>query len=130
MPETRCVKVDDFWTECLWAMPKFDEQNRHRFRFETIEYYLQNSANVRDLPNQGLTTFASVPFGNSSIVCFFPNANERLIVLPDAMLPRLVKWYNEMTVHSEGMDRLELTIKRHFWHPNLRNEIRRQLVDC
>ena len=21
LPETRCVEVDDLWTECLWAMP-------------------------------------------------------------------------------------------------------------
>ena len=29
MPETRCVKVDDLWTECLWAMPRFDEPRSH-----------------------------------------------------------------------------------------------------
>ena len=29
MPETRCVKVDDLWTECLWAMPWFDEPKSH-----------------------------------------------------------------------------------------------------
>ena len=36
MLETRCVKVNDLWTECLWAMPKFDEQNCYPFQFETI----------------------------------------------------------------------------------------------
>ena len=36
MPETQCVKVDDLWTECLWAMPKLDEQNCHPFQCETI----------------------------------------------------------------------------------------------
>ena len=36
MPEMQCVKVDDLWTECLWVMPKFDEQNHHQFRLETI----------------------------------------------------------------------------------------------
>ena len=130
MPETRCVKVDDLWTECLWAMPKFDEQNRHPFRFETIEYYQQHSANVRDLHTQAPDIFSLIPFGKASLVCKTKEANERLIVLPDAMLPRLVKWYHEMTIHSEGMDRLELTIKRHFWHPDLRREIRSQLSTC
>ena len=46
------------------------------------------------------------------------------------MLPLLVKWYHEVSIHSEGVDRLELTIKRHFWHPRLRQEIRQQLSAC
>ena len=130
MPETRCVKVDDLWTECPWAMPKFDEQNRHPFRFETIEYYQQHSANVRDLAQQAPQLFSMLPFGEANLVCKTKDADERLIVSPDAMLPRLVKWCHEMTVHSEGVDRLELTIKRHFWHPRLRQEIRQQLSAC
>ena len=130
MPETRCVKVDDLWTECLWAMPKFDEQNRHPYRFETIEWYQSRSPNVFDLPAQAPHLFTSIPFGKVSLVCKTATPHERLIVLPDAMLPKLVKWYHEQSIHSEGMDRLELTIKRHFWHPQLRQEIRRQLSSC
>ena len=125
MPETRSVKVEDLWTECLWAMSKFDEQNRHPFHFSTIADYQQRSPNVSDLPTQAPQWFQLLPFGDGkvSLICKVQNANERLIVLPDAMLPRLVKWYHEHSIHSEGMDRLELTIKRHFWHPQLRQEI-------
>ena len=32
--------------------------------------------------------------------------------------------------YAEGMNRLELTISRHFWHPHLRREIRAQLSTC
>ena len=62
-----------------------------------------------------------IQLGNTSLVCKTQDANEHLIVIPDAVLPRLVKWYHEMTIHLEGMDRLELTIKHHFWHPDLRH---------
>ena len=132
MPETRCVKVDDLWTECLWAMPKFDEQNRHPFRFETLAYYQSHSPNVSDLHNQAPNLFSMLPFGDGkvSLICKTASPDERLIVIPDAMLPRLVRWYHEHGLHSEGMDRLELTIKRHFWHPQLRQEIRKQLSEC
>jgi hypothetical protein len=51
MPETRCVKVDDLWTECLWAMPKFDEQNCHPFQFETLSHYQQKSQKLTQLLN-------------------------------------------------------------------------------
>lgn len=130
MPETRCVKVDDLWTECLWAMPKFDEQNRHPFRFETIADYQARSPNVAELPTQAPQHFTSVPFGKVELVCKTQTADDRLIVIPDAMLPRLVRWYHEQSVHSEGMDRLELSIKRHFWHPDLRRQIRQYLSTC
>ena len=132
MPETRSVKVEDLWTECLWAMPKFDELNRHPFHFSTIADYQQRSPNVSILPTEAPHLFQLLPFGDGkvSLICKVQNPNERLIVLRDAMLPRLVTWYHEHSIHSEGMDRLEMTIKRHFWHPQLRQEIRRQLSGC
>ena len=111
-------------------MPKFDEQNRHPFRFETIAYYQQHSPNVASLPTSGPQMFSAVEFGKVKLVCLTRTPDERLIVLPDAMLPRLVKWCHEHSIHSEGVDRLELTIKRHFWHPHLRREIRQQLSVC
>lgn len=46
------------------------------------------------------------------------------------MLPRLVKYYHLLSVHAEGMDRLEATISRHFYHTGLREEIRKQVGTC
>ena len=86
MPETRCVKVDDLWTECPWAMPKFDEQNRHPHRFETIADHQARSPDVSILPTQKPEWFQAVPFGKATLICKVQFANERLIVLPDAML--------------------------------------------
>ena len=130
MPATRCVKVDDLWTECLWAMPKFDEQNRHPFQFETIQYYQSKDHNIGQLPINQPNDFTLKTFGQTvQLVCKNKN-NSHLIVLTDDMLPRIVKWYHHVTVHSEGMDRLELSIRRHFWHPQLRTEIRNQVSKC
>ena len=111
-------------------MPKFDEQNCHPFRFQTIEFYQQHSANVWDLPKQAPHLFSYVQLGEANVVCKTQGDTERLIVVPDAMLSRLVKWYHEVTVHSEGVDRLDLSIKPHFWHPMLRQEICQQLSVC
>ena len=129
MPETRCVKVDDLWTECLWAMPKFDEQARHPFHFETIAYYQNQVPEIMALPQVTPDIYSLEYFGSAELVCKI-DTDLRLIVLTDAMLPRIVTWYHLLTVHSEGMNRLEASIRRHFWHPHLREEIRRQLADC
>ena len=130
MPETRCVKVDDLWTECLWAMPKFDEQNRHPFQFKTIQFYQSKDNDVQKLPTDQPNEFEITQLDNVPIVCCKTTDSNPLIVVTDAMLPRLVKWYHEMTVHSEGMTRLQASIRRHFWHPRLRDEIRDQLSKC
>ena len=79
MQGTRCVKVDDLWTECLWAMPKFDEQNRHPFQFETLQYYQSKDHNVMQLPNQYPLSFAMQTFGNTNLVC---KTNENSILNP------------------------------------------------
>ena len=131
MPETRCVKVDDLWTECLWAVPKFDEQNRHPFRFQNIAIYQNKDATLMNLPNTDPTNYTIHQFGNVDLVCrIFPRSHHPLIVLSDDMLPRIVRWYHEITIHSEGMDRLEASIRRHFWHPRLRDEIRTHVAAC
>ena len=68
--------------------------------------------------------------GEANVVCKMQGEKERLIVVPDAMLSRLVKWYHKVTVHSKGVDWLELSIKQHFWHPMLHQEICQQLGNC
>ena len=130
LPETRCVKVDDLWTECLWAMPKLDEQNRHPFRFDTISHYQSQDATVTALPQTDPTNFILHQFGNVSLVCKQNNNSDPLIVVTDDMLPRLVKWYHEVTVHSEAKERLELSIRRHFWHARLRDAVSTLISNC
>ena len=130
MPETRCVKVDDLWTECLWAMPKFDEQNRHPFQFETIAHYQSTDNDLMNLPTTNPGEFTFQKFGSHDLVCRIVAGNQHRIALTGAMLPRIVTWYHLLTAHAEGMVRLEASLRRHFWHPRLREEIRQQLSTC
>ena len=106
MLETRCVKVDDLWSECLWAMPKFDEQNRHPFQFETMKHYQSKDNNVLNLPFINPDEFLFQTFGSHKLVCR-ATGDQHLIVLRDEMLPCLVTWYHHLTAHTEGMVWLE-----------------------
>ena len=74
--------------------------------------------------------YARVRFGDADLICLRTDKRELKIVLPDALLPKLVSWYHEATAHIEGTSRLENTISRHFYHPRLRQEIRDQLRHC
>ena len=129
MPETRCVKVDDLWTECLWAMPKFDERNRQPTQFETAKHYQDADPNVAKLLVDEPNNFVLKTFGKVPLVCRVATPDP-LIVLSDDMLPKMVKWQHEMTLHSEGVVRLEASLRRHYWHPDLRKAVRTLVSNC
>ena len=46
------------------------------------------------------------------------------------MLHPLVDWYHLITVHSTGMDKLEALVRRHFYHPDLRQACRHIISHC
>ena len=130
MPETRCVKVDDLWTECLWAMPKFDEQNRHPYQFETLKYYQDQDDQIIPLPTEHPEHYEHIQYGTVQLVCRKRPDSHSLIVIPSAILQRLVRWYHLVTVHAEGTTRLLATISRHFWHPDLRRVCEELVNTC
>ena len=130
MPETRCVKVDDLWTECLWAMPKLDERNRHPFSFEVLAKFQAKDLEVMAMPDVFPAEFGRQKCDDVDLVVKHRDDAHPLIVLSHEMLPKVVKWYHEVTMHSEGMVKLEATVRRHFWHPKIRDEVTQQLTRC
>jgi len=126
---TRSVDINELYIDCFWALPKFDNQGRHPFRFETLHHYQQLDPKLAKLvetdPNYRYTKYGQTPLVTTSWDDGTVN-----IVLTDAILPKIVKWYHLLTNHSEGMTRLEKTIRRHFYHPDLRKEIQKQLDAC
>ena len=122
--------VDDLLADCYMAMPKFDERGRHPFHFATIAHYQNMDASVQSLLQTQPNQYFKQQLGDQELVCRRTSDAGFQIVMSDDMLPRLVKWYHAITIHSEGADRLETTIRRHFFHPKLRDEVRSQLQQC
>ena len=90
IPEMQCVKVDDLWTECLWAMPKFDEQNCHPFQFDTLQHYQSKDNELLQLPALQPEQFLFHKYGNIKLVCQKADDGNYGIALTDAMLPKIV----------------------------------------
>jgi hypothetical protein len=111
--------------DCFLEYPRFDNQGRVPFHFETIQQYQADDQELQGALQQGI--YQVKRFGSTDLIC---RRNSDKIVLSDALLPRLVQWYHLSSVHMQGMDRLEGTIQQHFYHPGLRKEIRRQLSPC
>jgi Integrase zinc binding domain len=123
-----CMLIDKDGTEltdCFLEYPKFDDQGRVPFRFETLYYYQREDRQLQDALRRDF--YHMQRFGTFDLICL---KGTNRIVLSDTVLPLLVRWYHLSSVHMQGMDRLEGTIKQHFYHPKLREEIRRQLSPC
>ena len=116
--------------DCLVWHPRFDAQGRQPFRFQTIYEYQQQEPALLALPNTD-QRYAYRSLGGHQIVSFqvLPNSNWQ-IVIPNGMVDLLIRWYHEVAVHAEGPDRLQATIERHFYHPQLRNRIRATIGNC
>jgi len=118
--------------ECLMEYPVFDEHAamQHPFQFNTLRMYQQKAEELKQLLIRAPTLYKYKSFGQVDLICYMAKADEPKIVLSDYMLPRLVKYYHTSSAHAEGMDRLEASISRHFYHTGLRREIRNQVGTC
>lgn len=97
-------------------------ESRHPFHFKTIYEYQQRSEAVKALIQKDPGQYVLQQLGSEELICR-RHGDDFQIVLSDEMLPKLVRWYHAAATHAEGMDRLEVSIKRYFHHPKIREEV-------
>jgi Integrase zinc binding domain len=74
--------------------------------------------------------YAPVTLGETDLICYTANPQQPKIVLTDDMLPRIVRYYHLTAQHPKGMDRLEWSLKRDFYHLRLRDKVHSQVSQC
>jgi hypothetical protein len=101
---------------------------RDGFLFNSKHCTRNKNGLQRPAGNAGKKTFKfqRVRFATTKLICFCQNGEDK-IVLPESILPRVVEYYYEAMAHVEGMSRQEQTLKCHYYHPTLSDEIKRQL---
>ena len=121
------------WQDCFLFHPRFDACGNYPFHFSTFHHYQQNDKQLLQTVIQMPGRFFKQALGGYDIICIRQSSTPNSawhIVIPDAMLHPLVNWYHEALVHSVGMDRLKAILKRNFWHPKLRDMVRRVIYSC
>ena len=113
-------------------LPIFDQNNifDQPFDFKTIRKYQDTDTALQQRYNTSPTQFQYHLLGRTDVLCHLNCAGASTpwqIAIPDNMLPKLVRWYHEMTVYVEGADRLYQTMSTHFYHPHLLRECKRQV---
>jgi hypothetical protein len=118
--------------ECLLVYPLFNEHDvtRHPFHFATMRHYQQRSNATKQLLINQPEQYALVTLGETDLICYTANPQQPKIVLTDNMLPWIVRYYHLTAQHAKGMDRLEWSLKQHFYHLCLRDEVRSQVSRC
>ena len=113
--------------------PRFDNFGRQPFHFPTIEIYQQQDQKLQNQLQTNAKHYFTQQLDSTTLICFLPspkNPNDWRIAIPSKMLTPLVQWYHTTTAHTQGMDRLEATIRRHFHHPDLRHVVRETIHNC
>ncbi|CAB9531086.1 Inherit from COG: Retrotransposon protein [Seminavis robusta] len=120
---------DDGMEESFLEHPTFDSEGQNPFNFSVLAEYQAASAALQQTVVDNPERFFKKKFGNSELICFCQNDEDK-IVLTKELLPKLVSFYHKSMAHVEGMDRLEQTIKTHFYHRGTRDEVRKQIEQC
>ena len=99
----------------LLIHPELDEQGRVPTNFKTINKYQQADGHCQVLPTTHPNQLCYENLGGFSIVCVSTDRHIKMVI-PDDLLPPLVRWYHEATAHAMGITHLDAAIKQHFHH--------------
>ena len=115
--------------ELFLEHPVFDDQGRLPFQYKTLYEYQQDAPNILALPNDKPNHFRIETMGGYGLVCYYQGQHNR-ICLTDTLLPMVVNWFHHATAHNSGISRLQETLRFHFYHPKLLEEVRAQVSCC
>ena len=86
---------------------------------------------LQNLHRRSVRSSHNVPFGATESICYKASKHDGpKICLTQEMLPKFIKWYHEKMAHIEGSSWIERTLKRHFYHPKMDDEINKLIQSC
>ena len=106
---THKQKSNDLFLEHL----EFDEEGTVPFHFKTVYECQQQDPMLVMLPQQNSEKYVVRLLGNYQIICACTKTGVYMC-LTDLMLPKVIKYFHEVTAHNEGMVRLEQMIRHWF----------------
>lgn len=128
-----CAEPHCFLTDCLLFYPRFDNDERYPFDFETISHYQTQDTALQDLLRNNPDMYSKRPMGGAEIICIGETDtgdSSGLIALPRQMVVPLLKYYHGLLGHAEAATKLEKTVRRHFSHPDIGKKAKELIVNC
>ena len=81
------------------------------------------------LPQQNPEKYVVHLLGNYQIICACTKTGIYMC-LADLMLPKVIKYFHEVTAHNEGMVQLEQMIWCWFYHPHITEQVKKHVQQC
>ena len=81
------------------------------------------------LPQQNPGKYVFHLLGNYQIICARTKTGVYMF-LTDIMLPKVIKYFHEVTVHNDGMVWLEQMIRHWFYHPQITEHVKKHVQGC
>ena len=132
VPMAECLLLDEDLAECLLFHPDPLDGNRHPFSFRDLRYHQQQDHDLLMLlqHNPAVYTYKNLDDNLVLTKRVSDDPDDWRIYLPDAILLDTVRYYHELTAHSQGIDRLFHTMSRHYYHPHLRRVVTDYVRGC
>ena len=128
-----CQEPNCALTDCLLFLPRFDNEERYPFNFETIAHYQTSDETLQTLLREDPNNYKKRPMGGADVICVGETDSGEasgLIALPRTMVAPILKYYHGLLGHTEAATKLEKTVQRHFSHPNIGIEAKRLIDAC
>lgn len=128
-----CAESNCLLTECLLFYPRFDNEDRYPFDFNTIMHYQNQDEMLQALLVQNPNMYKKRLMGGADVICVGDtNSGEASgqIALPQDMVVPILKYYHGLLGHAEAATKLEKTVRRHFFHPSIGVEAKRLIAMC
>ena len=122
---THRQKSNDLFLEHV----EFDDEGRVLFHFNTVYKYQQQDPTLATLPQQNPEKYVIHLLGNYQTICALTKTGVYMC-LTDLMLPKVIKYFHEVTAHNEGMVQLEQMIQCWFYHPQITEQVKQHVQGC
>ena len=119
----------DVFLDCFLNEP-FPRTPVNPIDYATLQTAQQAQHGLTLLPQHDPIRYSSQPFGQTMLVCYRPPGTHNFrIVVPDAVLLHLVRWYHSVLGHT-GEANLQRTLQATFHHRNIRATIADVVKNC
>lgn len=121
--------TDESIAECFAL--RHDDLSEHTIpvHYKLLQAEQQKDKALLSLARASPESFSVQSFHGGGVKRTLICHNKTKIVVPKTLRQRLIQWYHEMLCHP-GMNRMELTIRQHFWWKELRQDVQRACKIC
>ena len=103
--------------------------NKNPLDLTFIQSFQQKDSELQDALNKD-PRFTTMQIKENTLITYkVPNTTKKAIIIPNALHYPTIRWLHSILGHA-GINRLYVTMKSHFWFPNMLHSITQYVKQC